>query len=73
MPGVCLIYAKDMPYAGKMRIFIEYNRLYQDRPLALADYLHYYNNKRPQPYPGDENSERNEYIRYHCLSPSVLM
>ena len=47
MPGVCLIYAKDMPYAGKIRIFIEYNQLYPDRPLALADYLHYYNNKRP--------------------------
>ena len=27
---------RDKPYAGKMRIFIEYNQLYPDRPLALA-------------------------------------
>ena len=25
--------------------------------MALADYLHYYNNKRPHRAPGDENSE----------------
>ena len=34
--SVCLIYAKDKPYAGKIRICIEYNQLYPDRPLALA-------------------------------------